>query len=216
MCETDKTDIYFPHQKLTLLLFHHHQHHCHKQQLTAVSFVRTVATVVYVVTHIILVDTYPVLALPVESGALPVGWTTNKVIAFSVTCKHLHRHCNRLSSFSYTLLSSLHSPFPSLINPPFSSRSLALRVSFIQLYRQFSSMLLSHPLTSTHRHYHFHWSSFLPFTFIVTSTPIEHARTGMVKARTGTGLLILCLYRLCVGMVRVSALTGLLFCFVFC
>ena len=70
------------------------------------------------------------------------------MIAFSVTCKHLHRNCIRLSSFSYTFLSSLHSPFSSLIHLPFASRSLALRVSFIHLYRQFNSTLLSQPLTS--------------------------------------------------------------------
>ena len=77
--------------------YHHHQHHCYKHQLTAVSFVRTVATVVCAVTHIIVVDTFPIRALPLETGALPVDWTTNKVIAFSVTCKHLHRHCSRLT-----------------------------------------------------------------------------------------------------------------------
>ena len=81
--------------------YHHHQkHHCNKHQLTAVSFVRTVATEDHAVTHIILGDTFPVLALPVQFGALPVGWTTNKVIAFSVTCKPIHRHCIRLSSIS--------------------------------------------------------------------------------------------------------------------
>ena len=54
--------------------YHHHQkHHCNKHQLTAVSFVRTVATVDHAVTHIILGDTFPVLALPVQFGALPVG-----------------------------------------------------------------------------------------------------------------------------------------------
>ena len=72
------------------------------------------------------------------------GRLNNKVIAFSVTCKYLHRHRVRLSSFSYTSV-SLHSPF---IHPPFSSRSLTLRVSFIHLYRQLHSTLLSHPLTS--------------------------------------------------------------------
>ena len=70
------------------------------------------------------------------------------MIAFSVTCKHLHRHCIRLSSFLYT---SVFTSFVFLItftHPPFSSRSLTLRVSFIHLYRQLHSTLLSHSLTS--------------------------------------------------------------------
>ena len=40
-------------------------------QLTAV-FVRTVATVVYAVTHRLLADTFPLWALPLETEALPV------------------------------------------------------------------------------------------------------------------------------------------------
>ncbi len=95
-----------------------------------------------------LADTFPVCALPLEAGALPVGWTTNKVIAFSVTCKHLHRHCIRLSSFSYTSVFTAFVFLITFIHPPFSSRSLTLRVSFIHLYRQLHSTLLSHPLTS--------------------------------------------------------------------
>ena len=100
------------------------------------------------VTHMILVDAFPVEALPLVAGALPVGWTTNKVIVFSVTCKHLHRHCIRLSSFSYTCVFTTFVFLITLIHPPFSSRSLNLRVSFIDLYRQLHSTLLSHPLTS--------------------------------------------------------------------
>ena len=54
--------------------YHHYQkYHCNKHQLTEVSFVRTVATEDHAVTHIILGDTFPVLALPVQFGALPVG-----------------------------------------------------------------------------------------------------------------------------------------------
>ena len=49
--------------------YYYHQHHCHKHQLTAVSFVGTVATVIIAVTHIILVDRMVVLALPGRLGA---------------------------------------------------------------------------------------------------------------------------------------------------
>ena len=143
--------IYFQHQRLTLLLLPPlllHQHYCHKHQLTAVSFVRTVATVCDAVTHRVLGDTFPLWALPVGSGALPVDWTTKKVIVFSVTCKHLRRHCISLSSFSYTSVFTTFVFLITLIHPPFSSRSLTFRVSFIHLYRQLHSTLLSHPFTS--------------------------------------------------------------------
>ena len=123
--------------------YYHHQHHCHKHQLTAVFFVRTVATVCGAVTHITLGDTFLVWALPVGSGALPGGWTTKKVIAFSVTCKHLHCHCIRLSPFSYTSVFTAFVFLITFIHPPFSSRSLTLEVSFIHLYRQLHSTLLS-------------------------------------------------------------------------
>ena len=93
-------------------------------------------------------DTFPVCALPLEAGALPVGWTTNKVIAFSVTCKHRHRHCIRLSSCSYTSVFTAFVFLITFIHPPFPSRSLTLTVYFIHLYRHLHSTLLSHPLTS--------------------------------------------------------------------
>ena len=70
------------------------------------------------------------------------------MIAFSVTCKHLRRHCIRFSSFSYTSVFTAFVFLITFIHPPFSSRSLTLRVSFIHLYRQLHSTLLSHPLTS--------------------------------------------------------------------
>ena len=121
----------------------------------------------------------------------------------------------------HALPSSLHSPF---IHPSFSSRSLTLTVSFtyivscIQRYCHIRSppsalhtSTLLFPLiimSSVHFycHLHSHWIC-----------PCE-ACTGMVKARTGTGLLILCLYRPCVGMARVSLHSGfaLFVCFVFC
>ena len=70
------------------------------------------------------------------------------MIAFSVTCKHLHRHCIRLSSLSYTSVFTAFVFLITFIHPPFSSRALTLRVSFIHLHRQLHSTLLSHPLTS--------------------------------------------------------------------
>ena len=70
------------------------------------------------------------------------------MIAFSVTCKHLHRHCIRLSSFSYTFAFTAFVFLVTFIHPPFSSRSLTFRVSFIHLYCQLHSTLSSHPLTS--------------------------------------------------------------------
>ena len=128
--------------------YYHHQHQCHKHKLTAVSFVRTVATVCGVVTHKMVGDTYVLWALPLEAGALPVGWTTNNVIAFSVMSKHLHRHCIRLYSRSYASVFTAFVFLISFIHPPFSSRSLTLEISFIHLYRRLHSTLLSHPLTS--------------------------------------------------------------------
>ena len=65
--ETDKTYICFQNQRFTL--YYYHQHHCHNHQLTAVSFVGTVATVVIAVAYLILVDTMLVFALPGRFGA---------------------------------------------------------------------------------------------------------------------------------------------------
>ena len=201
--------------------YYYHHHHWRKHQLTATSFVRTVATVVYAVTHIILVDTFPLWAFPVEAAARPVDWTRNKMIAFSVTCKHLHRHCIRLSSFSYT---SVFAAFVFLslsfihhfhhVHSPWGSVLFTYIVSCIQRYCHIRSppsalntSTLSLPLiiiSSVHFycHLHSHWTC-----------PCG-ACTGMVKARTGTGLLILCLYRPCVGMVMVSMPSRVcLFCF---
>ena len=69
-------------------------------------------------------------------------------MAFSVTFKLLHRHCIRLSLFPYTSVFTAFVFLITFIHPPFSSRSLTLRVSLIHLYRQLHSTLLSHPLTS--------------------------------------------------------------------
>ena len=188
---------------------HHHQHHCYNHQLTAVSFVGTVATVGVAVTHYKRVDTFPVWALPVGSGALPFDWRTKwspsvlRVNTFVVTVfVSLHFH---------TLLFSLHSSFSSLscihhfhrVHSPWESVLFTYIVSCIQRYchiRSPPSVLytstLSLPLiiSTVHLycHLHSHWTC-----------PCG-ACTGMVKASTGTGLLILCLHRPCMGMVRVS------------
>ena len=63
-------------------------------------------------------------------------------------CKHFHRHCVRLSPFSYTSVFTAFVFLITFIHPPFSSRSLTLRISFIHLYRQLHTTLLSHPVTS--------------------------------------------------------------------
>ena len=154
------------------------------------------------------------------------------MIAFSVTCKHLHGHCIRLSSFSYTFLSSLHSPFSSLIHVPFSSRSLALRVSFIHLYRQLYSTLLSHPLTSigtphidiiTSIDHHF-FCSLLLSPPLPLNMPVRglygHGKGsyghGHGKGSYGHGLAhTLPVPALCGHGKWVSALAGFIFCFVF-
>ena len=70
------------------------------------------------------------------------------MIAFSVTCKHFHLHCIRLFSLPYTSVFIAFVFFITFIHPPFSPHSLTLRVSYIHLYRQLHSTLLSHPLTS--------------------------------------------------------------------
>ena len=167
-------------------------------------------------------DTFPVCALPLVAGALPVGWTTNKVIASSVTCKHLHRHCIRLSSCSYTSVFTAFVFLITFIHTPFPSRSLTLRVSFIHLYRQLHSTLLSHPLTSigtphiniiTYIDHHF-------FRSILLSPPLPlnmpvRGLYGHGKGSYGHGLAhtlpVPALYGHGKG---VSALMGLLFCFV--
>ena len=107
-------DTYIFNIKGSRCYYHHHQQqrHCHKHQLTAVSFVRTVLTVCVAATHIILGDAFPLWALPAGSGALPVGWTTNKVIAFRVTFTFTVTVF--VSLHFRTLLSSHHSPFSSL------------------------------------------------------------------------------------------------------
>ena len=53
--------------------YYYHQYYCQKNELTAVCFVGTVATVFIAVTHKILVDTTLVLALPGRFGANVLG-----------------------------------------------------------------------------------------------------------------------------------------------
>ena len=117
------------------------------------------------------------------------------MIAFSVTCKHLHRHCIRLSSISYTFVFIAFVFLITFIHPPILSRSLSLRVSFIDLYRQLHLTLLSHPLTSigtphiniiTSIDHHFFRSLLLP-----TSLPLNMPVRGLYghsKGSYGHGL----------------------------
>ena len=127
----------------------------------------------------------------------------------------------RVNSFSITvfvyldlhaLLSLLHSSFSShlfihrfhYVHTPWESVLFTYIVSCIQRYCHIRSpplalhtSTLSLPLiiissVPFYCHFHSHWTC-----------PCG-ACTGMVKAHTGTGLLILCLYRPCMGMVRVS------------
>ena len=112
----------------------------------------------------------------------------------------------------HTLLYSLQSSFSSLsfihhfhhVHSPWESVLFTYSVSCSQRYCHIRSppsalhtSSLSLPLfiiSSVHFYCHLHSHSTCPYG----------ACTGMVKARTGTGLLILCLYRPCNGMVRVS------------
>ena len=137
--------------------YYYHQHHCHNHQLTAVSFVGTVATVVSAIAHIILVDTLVVLALPGRFGANVLGWATKKLSAFIVTCIHIHRHSIGLSSFSYScvfavfVFLTISSIFVIIASHHFQYgylRLLTLRFSFIHLYRQLHATLSSHSITS--------------------------------------------------------------------
>ena len=107
---------------------------------------------------------------------------------------HFCFHCIRLShhfhpstfSITFTHLDSL---FYSLIS------SVAFNVIVTSAHLHTSTLSLPLVIISSvhfYCHLHSHWTC--PWG----------ACTGMVKARTGTGLLILCLYRPCMGMVRVS------------
>ena len=84
-------------------------------------------------------------------------------IHFCIHCIRLSRHFH--SSTIFITFTHLESQFYSLI----ASVAFNIIVTSAHLHRH-----------STHRHCHFHCSSFLPFTFIVTSTPIEHARAVIV------------------------------------
>ena len=112
----------------------------------------------------------------------------------------------------HKLLSSRHFSFSSLsfihhfhhVHSPWQSVLFTYIVRCIQRYCHIrsppsalntSTLLLPLIIISSvhfYCHLHSHWTC-----------PCG-ACTGMVKARTGTGLLIFCLYRPCVGMVRVS------------
>ena len=110
---------------------------------------------------------------------------------FCLHCIHLSHHFHSCTIF--ITFTRLESQFYSLI----SSVQFNVIVTSAHLHRY-----------STHRHYHFHWSSFSSVHFYCHlhshwTCPCG-ACTGMVKARTGTVLLILCLYRPCMGMERVS------------
>ena len=134
--------------------YNQHQHHCHNHQLTAVYFVGTVATVIMAVTHIIIVDTMVVLALPGRLGANVLGWATKKLSALIVMCIHIHRHSIGLSSFSYSCVFAVFVFLTTFIHlrqhfqPPFSMRLLILVVSCIHLYRHLHATLSSYSLTS--------------------------------------------------------------------
>ena len=145
------------------------------------------------------------------------------MIAFSVTCKHLHRHCIRLSSFSYTSVSTAFVFLITFIYPPFFITFTHLESQFfVHLYRQLHSTLLSHPLTSigtplidiiTSIDHHFFRSPLLSPP-LPLNMPVR-GLYGHGKGLYGHGLAlpVPALY----GHVKgVSALMGLLFCFVFC
>ena len=133
------------------------------------------------------------------------------MIVFSVTCKHLRHHCiSPLFIFIHFCLHYIHLSHHSdsstifiTFTSPSESVLFTYIVSCIQRYCHIRSppsalhtSTLLFPLviiSSVHFycHLHCHWTC-----------PCG-ACTGMVKARTGTGLLMLCLYQPCMGMVRV-------------
>ena len=140
--------------------YYYHQHHCHKHQLTAVSFVGTVATVVSAIAHIILVDTMVVLALPGRFGANVLGWATKKLSAFIVTCIHIHRHSICFSSFSYSCVFAVFVFLTTFIHlrhncqPPFPIRLLTFTYLEIQFYSPISSVACNVIVTFDHLHRH--------------------------------------------------------------
>ena len=156
--------------------YHHHKNNCHNHQLTAVSFVGTVATVIIAVTHIILVDAMVVLALPGRLGANVIGWATKKLSAFTVTCIHIHRHSIGLSSFSYSCVFAVFVFLTTFIHlrhhcqPPFSIRLHTVVFTYIVICMQRYRHIRSPPSSLHSSTFHFHWSSSLPLTFNVIST----------------------------------------------
>ena len=123
----------------------------------------------------------------------------------------------RVNTFIVTVIVSLH------FYTAFSSRSLTLRVSFIHLYRQLHSTLLSHPLTSigtplvdiiTSIGHHF-FRSLLLSPPLPLNMPVR-GLYGHGKGSYGHGLAhTLPVPALCGQGKGVSALTGLLFLFCF-
>ena len=163
--------------------YHHHHHYHNPHQLTAVSFVRTVGTVLIAVTHVRLLNTDPVCALPISRDALVVDWTTDKspslsrVFTFIVNVfVSLHFH---------TPVASLHSSFSSLsfifvitashhfhhLQSPTGSVLFTVTANCIQRYRHIRSPQSS--LTSSTLLLSLIIISSVQFHFIVSTLPIN-------------------------------------------
>ena len=163
--------------------YHHHHHYHNPHQLTAVSFVRTVGTVLFAVTHVRPLNTYPVCALPISPDALVVDWTTDKspslsrVFTFIVNVfVSLHFH---------TPVASLHSSFSSLsfifvitashhfhhLQSPTGSVLFTVTANCIQRYRRIHSPPSS--LNSSTLSLSLIIISSVKFYFIVSTLPIN-------------------------------------------
>ena len=102
---------------------HHHHHYHNPHQLTAVSFVRTVGTVLIAVTHVRLLNTDRVCALPIIREALVLDWTTDKSPSLS-----------RVFTFIVNVFVSLHFHAPvASLHSSLSSLSFVFVITFIQL-----------------------------------------------------------------------------------
>ena len=102
---------------------HHHYRYHNPHQLTAVSFVRTVGTVLFAVTHVRLLNTDPVCALPIIREALVLDWTTDKSPSLS-----------RVFTFIVNVFVSLHFHTPvASLHSSLSSLSFVFVITFIQL-----------------------------------------------------------------------------------
>ena len=137
----------------------------------------------------------------------------------------------RVNTFIVTVFGSLH--FHTLLSHcirlSHHFHSSTIFITFTHLESQFYSFISSFAfnVTVTSAHLHGISTSTLSLPLIIISSVHFYchlhshwtcpcgACAGMVKARTGTGLLILCLYRPCVGMVRVSLLWPVCFFFFF-